>query len=470
MASIPKIIHQLWIGPKPAPTKFMATWKDKNPDFEYIFWNENEFIKRGIEFRCQNKIDDISEINGKADIMRWEILHIYGGVFIDADSICIEAIDDILMSCSSFAGWEQETIRKGLIACGTMGFPPQHPLVKAAIDWISQNDVSHHKTQMMAWQTVGPGLLTRMHNLGVAKDMAIFPSYTFLPIHFAGIEYTGHAKVYAFQEWGSTKQNYEIMNTINLPTQFYKPSQSLSVLVSSLNTKAAYVKDCLNSIKDQQGAFNIELVWINDGSDEIHTAILKQLLDHFQKTTRFVTIVYSENDANNGLGFSLNKGVQLCTNEIIMRMDADDIMHPQRLSKQYEFITNTPDCVLCGSQIVMFKVENDNIINRGTTQHPNIDINQFLQDKPHWIMNHPTFCFKKTPIIQLGNYNAQLHSMCEDFELILRVLKKHAKIYNMPEPLLYYRLHEQQLTFNGGKEGSSFWTQKRNNLISDIFN
>ena len=31
---IPKIIHQIWIGPKPAPTKFMDTWKEENPDFE----------------------------------------------------------------------------------------------------------------------------------------------------------------------------------------------------------------------------------------------------------------------------------------------------------------------------------------------------------------------------------------------------------------------------------------------------
>ena len=35
--SIPKIIHQLWIGPKPAPINLMNTWKEKHPDFEYIF-------------------------------------------------------------------------------------------------------------------------------------------------------------------------------------------------------------------------------------------------------------------------------------------------------------------------------------------------------------------------------------------------------------------------------------------------
>ena len=39
---IPKIIHQLWIGPKPRPSKFMATWKEKHPDYEYIMWNEED--------------------------------------------------------------------------------------------------------------------------------------------------------------------------------------------------------------------------------------------------------------------------------------------------------------------------------------------------------------------------------------------------------------------------------------------
>ena len=72
--SIPKIIHQLWIGSKPAPIILMNTWKDKNPDFEYIFWNEEEIKKRNFVFKLQDKIDDIEEINGKADIMRWEIL------------------------------------------------------------------------------------------------------------------------------------------------------------------------------------------------------------------------------------------------------------------------------------------------------------------------------------------------------------------------------------------------------------
>ena len=317
---IPKIIHQLWIGNKPAPIKFMNTWKDKNTDFEYIFWNEEEIDKRGLVFKCQEKIDEIEEINGKADIMRWEILYKFGGVFLDADSICIEPIDDELLKKKCFAGYEQEEVRTGLIATGTMGFPKKHPLVKEAIKWILNNEVSQLKANMMAWQSVGPGLLTRMYNTGDFNDLHIFPSYTFLPIHLTGIEYNGHAKIYEFQAWGSTKQSYDIMNEMELPEQFLPPpkEKGVSVLVSSYNTKGIYIQECLESIKSQVGYFNIELVWINDGSDKLHTTLLKKYLDNFTKTSRFIKLVYEENDENKGIVYSLNKGIHLCSYELII--------------------------------------------------------------------------------------------------------------------------------------------------------
>ncbi len=464
---IPKIIHQLWIGHKPAPTKFMDSWKNKNPDFEYIRWSEQELQNRNMELECTERINEMEEINGKADIIRWEILYKYGGVFIDADSICIEPIDRILMETPAFAGWEQEQIRNGLVATGTMGFPPKHPLVRAAIDWIKINCVSVQKTGKRAWITVGPGLLTTMYNTG-KYNMTIFPSYSFLPIHCTGLEYKGHGKIYAFQEWGSTKNNYEIMNNINLPSQFLIPENGVSIVIPSLNTKASYVQQCLDSIKQQQGYFHIEIIWINDGSDELNTTLLEKLLKNFEETTRFTSIKYIKNDTNKGLGYSLNKGVIESSHEIILRMDADDIMYPERISKQIAFMKENEDCVLCGAQVNMFKLINNQLMSTGITSHGNIDVDTFLQSKPHWIMNHPTFCFRKKQIIEAGNYNDQIHSMCEDFELILRVLKKYGKIYNIQEPLLYYRLHEEQVTYGGGKEGSLFWTEKRNKLIEDI--
>ena len=465
--SIPNIIHQLWIGNKPAPIKLMNTWKDKHPDFEYIYWNESEFIKRNMTFECQKEIDEIEEINGKADIMRWEILYKYGGVFIDADSICIEPFDEELMNNSCFAGWEQEEVRSGLIATGTMGFPINHPLVKAAINWIKNNKVTQ-KAGLMAWQSVGPGLLTRMYNTGNFKDLYIFPSYTFLPIHLTGIEYKGHGKIYAYQAWGSTKQSYDNMNSIELPPQFNKPSRSVSILVSSLNTKTIFIKECLDSIKNQEGLFNIELVWINDGSDKLNTLLLKKCLDNFKKTTRFTQIVYHENEKNMGIGYSLNLGVNMCSNEIIIKMDSDDIMFNNRIIKQLEFMENNPQVQVCGAQVTFFK----DTINNTTysTSHPSITWEKYKQIKSHWITNHPTLCYRKSAILAVGNYDKNKSKMTEDFEIALRLLKEYKFIYNFQEPLLYYRIHDNQVTNNGGSEGRDYWNKVRVELVENLIN
>ena len=64
---IPKIIHQIWIGPKELPIKPMNTWKNKHSDLmQYIRWNEEEFIKMShLKFECQDKIDSIEQWCGK---------------------------------------------------------------------------------------------------------------------------------------------------------------------------------------------------------------------------------------------------------------------------------------------------------------------------------------------------------------------------------------------------------------------
>jgi hypothetical protein len=448
----------------------MDTWKEMNPSFKYIRWTERELAERKIRFRCGNRINEIEEICGKADIIRWELLYEYGGVFLDADSICVEPIDDVLMRCKSFAGWENEQARPGLVAVGTMGFPPKHPLVKSVIDWIEANPVSFAQTKQRAWQNTGPVLLTRMLRTGKFTDMTIFPSYTFLPIHCTGAEYSGHGRIYAYQEWGSTKQSYDTMNGMALPTQFLPPTDSVSILVSSLNTKASYLKQCLDSIKHQSGRFNMELVWVNDGSDPLHTQILNRFLDNFAETTRHTSVVRVTNDGNKGLGYSLHHGLLRCTHEIVLRMDSDDIMVDNRIEKQLAFMKRTPECVLSGGQIQMFREEGGKLVGAGTTSHHTLTREAFVarNHTNHWLMNHPTFCFCKSAIVAVGNYNADIHSMCEDFELILRVLAEHGTIHNIPDIVLNYRLHPGQLTYGGGKEGSAFWAAKRNELIERL--
>jgi mannosyltransferase OCH1-like enzyme len=466
MNKFPKIIHQIWIGDKIGPTKHMDTWRDNNPTFEYIRWNEEEINKRNMIFDCQNKIDDMEEINGKADIMRWEILYKYGGFFQDADSICISPIDDNLIQYPAFVGFEHEQERPGLIATGTMAFPPKHPLVKNAINWIKNNDINRQRIKKRAWETVGPGLLTKIYNEKTYSDIKVLPSYYFLPIHCTGIEYHEHGKIYAFQEWGSTKENYDEIskiNELNIPDSLLPIDLEISILVSSYNTKANYLKECLESIKNQTGNFKMEIIWINDGSNELNSKILKKLLDNFEKTTRFIRVCYYENETNMGVAYSLNKGINLCSNDIIMRMDSDDIMRDNRCITQIRYMIENPDVKMCGGQIIY---KSNNNLNNKCTHHPSITWDDYIKNPKHWIANHATLCFRKHAIIEIGNYSLEYKDMVEDLNLEIRILKKYGYIHNLPFPLYYYRLHNNQVTCNNNDE----WRKIRDNMIDKLIN
>ena len=474
---IPKLIHQIWIGPKPAPSKLMDTWKEKHPDFEYIRWSEKELNDRSMPLSCINRIQEIEEINGKADIIRWEILYHYGGVFLDADCFCLESLTDEIMNLKSFAVWENEQCRKGLVAPGAMGFPPKHPLVRACIEWIQQNPVSRKDTKQPAWVTVGPGLLTRMYQTNLYPDFTVLPSYYFLPVHYTGLYYNGHGRVYAHQEWGSSFQSYDKnMNNSVLSSRFMAPDANdmfanVSVLVSSYNTKAEYITQCLESVRQQTGHFSMELVWINDGSDETHTNIVKDALKRFEESTRFTTVVYVENDGNKGIGYSLNRGIELCSHEIIIKMDSDDIMVPNRIGKQLDFMKTNPNAKICGAQILMFRELNKGI---NKTAHSTIHWEDYKNRPIAWFMNHPTACYRKSAVLKVGNYKDNLRQedgdddLSHDFELELRMLKEFGTIHNLPDVLLHYRLHENQVTHNGGKKGKAFWDAVRRKIVEGV--
>ena len=234
--------------------------------------------------------------------------------------------------------------------------------------------------------------------------------------------------------------------------------------MSSYNSKAIYLKECLESIRQQEGHFWIDLVCINDGSDQLHSAILGKFLIRLEDESRWIKVHCYANDGNQGLGYSLRTGVELSPNELIFRMDTDDMMLPERLAVQKSFMDTNPDCHLCGAQIAMFTAVNKPYI--GMTKHKSIKWSEYKDSEKlqgnQWLMNHPTFCFRKKSIIAAGNYDPRRRSMTEDFDLILRVLKMFGKVVNLPSILLCYRVHEGQLTSDKDPK----WTEERKAIIT----
>lgn len=194
---VPKIIHQIWIGPNPRPEHWMRTWREMNPSFQYELW-DNERCK-SFDFSNAKKIEESPELCGKADIMRYEILERFGGIFIDADSECIKPLDDELLQHDNFACYENELARPRLIANGYLGAVKGSELMRILIEGLRNRDVR----ALRAWLTTGPVYLTQV-NMLYPELLHIFPSHYFIPKHYSGVEYAGDGPIYAKQYWGST--------------------------------------------------------------------------------------------------------------------------------------------------------------------------------------------------------------------------------------------------------------------------
>ena len=310
MSKVPKIIHQLWIGDKPPPTNAMNTIRNKNPDYEYNLWNE-ELIEEKLKIpkRYQRKIENHSAIWGKADMYRYLILEQFGGVFVDADMIAVEPLDDFLLNKAFFC-WENEIARPNLCATSLQAYPPHHIIPQTAIQWIMNNNVNIEQTKTPSWELVGPLLLTRTyHELIPDKSVVnVFPSYYALPDHHSGSKYIGHGKVYMSHEWGSTWNSYQKINEMSIPSHHQNPDTFIDIDIPD-SIPAKKIKEIMKGIKNMEGHFNINIKCDKD-------------LSKYLNSMRFVY--------HNGIGRELSQEELLQYNENLVKYHEDLIYYNER--------------------------------------------------------------------------------------------------------------------------------------------
>lgn len=204
---IPKLLHFIWVGDESkCPVNCIETWRAHHPDWEIIVWGNNELNQLKWHNRPHMEAMYQRELNGVADMMRWEILYANGGIVLDADSICLRPLDEHLLECEAFACWENEIVRPGLIAAGYFGCEAGNPFVKQIVRDIAAEETVTHD---MAWKTVGPLRLTESYRKHAYTKLRIYPSHYFIPQHFTGVQYDGSDPIYAHQLWGSTRGAYD---------------------------------------------------------------------------------------------------------------------------------------------------------------------------------------------------------------------------------------------------------------------
>lgn len=206
---------------------------------------------------------------------------------------------------------------------------------------------------------------------------------------------------------------------------------SYSVLMSVyVKEKAEYLKQAMDSIWNQSVPTD-DFVLVCDGplNDELD-AVIEIMLAAHPKTLHVVRL-----EKNCGLGNALNIGIKECKNELVARMDSDDISRPDRCEKQLAVFQTHPEVSVVSGIVEEFTVSTKVIDARRVPPETRDEILQFARKRNPF--NHPCVMYKRSAVEAAGGY--QDLYLLEDYYLWIRMLQKESNGYNLQEPLLWMR-------------------------------
>ncbi|GAB5034059.1 surface protein sur1 [Nannochloropsis oceanica] len=139
-ACIPKILHHIWLG-SPFPERFQAfrkTWLKQHPTedgWSHFLWTDDNIIPLLDSLRNKSAYIAAPDYGQKSDILRYELLHRYGGTYVDVDMECVRSLDLHSEAGPTFYAGFSNTgtveLNNGLI-----GALPQHPILSSLIERI----------------------------------------------------------------------------------------------------------------------------------------------------------------------------------------------------------------------------------------------------------------------------------------------------------------------------------------------
>ncbi|MDB7088141.1 glycosyltransferase, partial [Enterococcus mundtii] len=209
-----------------------------------------------------------------------------------------------------------------------------------------------------------------------------------------------------------------------------KKNKTYSVLMSVYSKEDPYyLKKSIESILNQSVSTD-DFVIVKDGK---LTPELDTVLEEYSRKYNNIKIVALQK--NMGLGLALNEGLMNCKNELVARMDSDDISLKDRCEKQLKKFNSNEKLDILGMQIAEFYSNPDDIISIRQVPSRYDDIVKFSKRRSPF--NHPTVMYRKSRIVQLGGYKDVRRK--EDLELFLNALSRGYYAENLEEIGLYFR-------------------------------
>ncbi len=203
----------------------------------------------------------------------------------------------------------------------------------------------------------------------------------------------------------------------------------VSILMPVYNCEL-YIEEAIQSILFQTFS-DFELIIIDDCSEDQTGKIIKSFKDD--------RIRHFRNKSNKGIIKTLNDSIKHCNGIYIARMDGDDIAQFTRIEKQFHFLRQNPEYGLVGCwYIIRNNFNSRNLVVKRQILDEKIKFHIFFRNQ----FLHPGIMIRKNLLKKFKYHDV---STCEDYDLWVRLIK-HCKVANLPEVLMVYRWHGENIS------------------------
>jgi hypothetical protein len=222
-------------------------------------------------------------------------------------------------------------------------------------------------------------------------------------------------------------------------------NQQFSIITSIYkNDKPEFVRIALDSMLVNQSVKPSEIVLVQDGP--VSEGLSSLLFEYEMNYPTIMSVIRLKQ--NEGLGNALMLGVEAAKNEIVARMDSDDICIPNRFEIQLAYLKAHPEVDIIGGQMTEFVDTPDNIVGRRKVPLSNDEIYDYM--KSRCALNHVTVMFRRSVVLKIGNYQDWFWN--EDYYLWVRMMMARCKFANVTEVLVNVRSGANQYARRGGRK------------------
>ncbi len=204
-----------------------------------------------------------------------------------------------------------------------------------------------------------------------------------------------------------------------------------SILMSVYyNENPEYLEQAIDSMLCQTYSAD-QYVIVEDGklTDDLY-AVLNKYSDEYPDLITRIKL-----EKNCGLGVALDEGLKFCRNDLVARMDSDDISFPDRCIKEIKLFEETPKLSIVSGFISEFTDKPEHVVSIRTVPEKQEAIKKRMRTRSAF--NHPAVMYRKSEVIRCGGYGMLKRK--QDHDLFSRMMNRGCLAYNLQEPVLFFR-------------------------------